>query len=159
MNSPVPGSTPGGPLPAAGNALLADFSLDITAKELGELGSARAVLPAGTPVQLAFPDGGDLAGRVSTARAIKEARFVPVPVIAARRLRSREMLREYLAALRAVEASESVLVVGGDPAQPQGPYPDAAAVIGSRLLEEHGVRQASIAGHPGAPAVSTDSRA
>jgi methylenetetrahydrofolate reductase (NADPH) len=72
-----------------------------------------------------------------------------VPIIAARRLLSKEMLREYLAALRAADASESVLVVAGDPVQPQGSYPDAATVIGSGLLEEHGVRQASIAGHPG----------
>lgn len=141
MSSPVPGS--------AYSTLLASFSLDITTKELGELGPARAVIPADTPVQLAFPDSADLAERVNTARAIKEAGFVPVPVIAARRLRSAEMLRDYLAALRAGNASESVLVVAGDPGQPQGPYPDAASVIGSGLLEEHGVRQASVAGHPG----------
>jgi methylenetetrahydrofolate reductase (NADPH) len=140
---------------AARSALLADFSLDITTKELSELGPARAVIPGGTSVQLSFPDGADLAERVSTAQAIKEAGFTPVPIIAARRLRSQQMLREYLAALRAVSASESVLVVAGDPAQPQGPYPDAASVIGSGLLEEHGVRQASVAGHPGGhPAVA-----
>ena len=135
--------------------MLADFSLDVTAKELSELGPARAVIPAGTPVQLSFPDGADLAERASTARAIKEAGFTPVPIIAARRLRSQQMLRDYLAALRAAGAGESVLVVGGDPAQPQGPYPDAASVIGSGLLEEHGVRHASVAGHPGGhPAVA-----
>jgi methylenetetrahydrofolate reductase (NADPH) len=140
---------------AASSALLADFSLDITTKELGELGPARAIIPAGTSVQLSFPDGADLAERASTARAIKEAGFTPVPIIAARRLRSQQMLREYLAVLRVADASESVLVVAGDPAQPQGPYPDAASVIGSGLLEEHGVRQASVAGHPGGhPAVA-----
>jgi len=84
---------------AARSALLADFSLDITAKELGELEPARTVIPAGTPVQLSFPDGADLAERASTARAIKEAGFTPVPIIAARRFRSQQMLREYLAAL------------------------------------------------------------
>lgn len=142
---------------AARSALLADFSLDITSKELGELAPAKAVIPAGTPVHLAFPDGADLAERVSTARAIKEAGFMPMPIIAARRLRSQQMLREYLAALRVADASESVQVVAGDPGQPQGPYPDAASVIGSGLLEEHGVRQASIAGHPGGhPAVADD---
>jgi len=142
---------------AARSALLADFSLDITTKELSELVPAREVIPAGTPVQLSFPDGADLAERASTAQAIKEAGFTPVPIIAARRLRSRRMLSEYLAALRAADASESVLVVAGDPAQPQGPYPDAASVIGSGLLEEHGVRQASVAGHPGGhPAVADD---
>ena len=126
MTSPVPGS-----VPAAYSALFADFSLDVTAKELGELEPARGVIPAGTSVQLAFPDSADLAERVSTARAIKGAGFTPVPIIAARRLRSAGMLREYLAALRAADAGESVLIVGGDPVQPQGSYPDAAAVIGS----------------------------
>jgi len=111
---------------AARSALLADFSLDITAKELGELVPARAVIPAGTSVQLSFPDGADLAERASTAQAIKEAGFTPVPIIAARRL-PQQMLRQYLAALRTANARESVLVVAGDPAQPQGPYPDAAS--------------------------------
>ncbi len=153
MTSPVPGSVPA----AAYSALFADFSLDVTAKELGELEPARGVIPAGTAVQLAFPESADLTERVSAARAINEAGFRPEPIIAARRLRSAGMLREYLAALRAAGAGESVLVVGGDPAQPQGPYPDAAAVIGSGLLEGHGVRQASIAGHPGGhPAVADD---
>ena len=127
----------------------------MTTKELSELGPARAVIPAGTSVQLSFPDGADPAERVSTARAIKEAGFTPMPIIAARRFRSQQMLGQYLAALRAVSASESVLVVAGDPAQPQGPYPDAASVIGAGLLEEHGVRQASVAAHPGGhPAVA-----
>jgi methylenetetrahydrofolate reductase (NADPH) len=139
----------------ARSALLAGFSLDITSRELGELVPARADIPAGTPVQLAFPDSANLAEREGTARAIKEAGFTPVPIIAARRFRSQEMLQDYLAGLRKAGASESVLVVAGDPAQPEGPYPDAAAVIGSGLLEEHGVRQASMAGHPGGhPAVA-----
>ena len=156
MRSPAPGPPARNRDAAAGrSALLADFSLDITSKELSELMPARTVIPAGTPVQLAFPDGADLAERVSTAAAIKEAGFTPVPIIAARRLRSQQMLREYLAALQGAGASESVLVVAGDPGQPQGPYPDAASVIGSGLLEERGVRQASIAGHLGGhPAVA-----
>jgi methylenetetrahydrofolate reductase (NADH) len=157
MRSPAPGRPARNrdAAAAACSALLADFSLDITSEELGELVPARTVIPAGTPVQLAFPDSADLAERASTAGAIKEAGFAPVPIIAARRLRSQNMLREYLAALQAADASESVLVVAGDPVQPQGPYPDAASVIGSGLLEEHGVRQAGVAGHPGGhPAVA-----
>lgn len=132
---------------AADSTLLADFSLDMTGK-LGELESARTVLPPGTRVHVGFISGQDPAGRASTARAIKRSGFVPVPVIAARRLRSEAMLREYLGALQAADASGSVLVVAGDPARPRGPYPDTASVIGSGLLERHGVRQVSVAGHP-----------
>jgi methylenetetrahydrofolate reductase (NADPH) len=50
-----------------------------------------------------------------------------------------------------------VLIVAGDPPEPLGPYPDASSVIGSGLLEEHGVRRVSVAGHPsGHPAVAKD---
>jgi methylenetetrahydrofolate reductase (NADH) len=137
-------------------ALLADYSLGMTGKDLGELARARAFIPLGTRVHVGFTDGQNLARRVSTARAVKSSGFVPVPVIAARRLRSETMLREYLDTLQAAGASGSVLVVAGDPAQPQGPYPDTASVIGSGLLEEYGVRQVSLAGHPGGhPAVAS----
>jgi methylenetetrahydrofolate reductase (NADPH) len=136
-------------------ALVADYSLDMTGK-LGELETAKAVIPPGTRVHIGFTDDQDLVKRVSTAQAVKRSGFVPVPVIAARRLRSEAMLRGYLDALQAAGLSGSVLVVAGDPARPQGPYPDTASVIGSGLLEQHGVRQVSLAGHPGGhPAVDS----
>lgn len=134
-----------------------DYSLGLTAKDLPELDEARAVIPAGTRLHLGFQDSEDQAMRVAAARAIRRSGFVPVPIIPARRLRSERTLRQYLTGLRAEEASGSVLIVGGDPAQPQGPYPDAGSVIGSGLLEEHGVREVSVAGHPGGhPSVSDD---
>ena len=139
---------------AACGALLADYSLDMTGKDLGEAESASAVIPPGTRVHVGFTDGQDLARRVSTAQAVERAGFVPVPVIAARRLRSKAMLREYLDRLQAAGVSGSVLVVAGDPAPPQGPYPDTASVIGSGVLEAYGVLQVSVVGHPGGhPAV------
>lgn len=142
---------------AARDPLLADYSLGVAWSEIGELDPARAIIPPGTRLLIGFRDDSDLAKRVSTARAIRRAGFVPVPIIAARRLLSEGMLREYLAALREVDAIGSVLVVGGDPEPPRGPYPDAASVIGSGLLEAHGVREASVAGHPGGhPAVADD---
>jgi methylenetetrahydrofolate reductase (NADPH) len=142
MSSPAPG------------ALIADFSLGMSGKEIPDLERVRTLIPVGSRVHVGFLDSEDLATRVDTARSARRSGFVPVPVIAARRLRSEVMLREYLDALRTVAASESVLVVAGDPAQPRGPYPDTASVIGSGVLEEYGVREVSVAGHPGGhPAV------
>jgi methylenetetrahydrofolate reductase (NADPH) len=154
MYSPAPGPRGRGyDTAAARGALLAGYSLDMTG-ELGELEQASAVIPPGTRVHVGFTDGQDLAGRVSTALAVERAGFVPVPVIAARRLRSEAMLREYLDRLQAAGVSGSVLIVAGDPARPQGPYPDTASVIGSGVLEAHGVLRVGVAGHPGGhPAV------
>jgi methylenetetrahydrofolate reductase (NADPH) len=148
----MPGTRPG----TSPDALLAGCSLGVTWKELGDLEQARAVIPPGTRINVGFRDTADMAMRVSTARAIRRAGFFPVPIIAARRLLSEEMLRQYLAELRAADASGSVLVVGGDPDPPRGPYADAASVIRSGLLEHHGVREAGVAGHPGGHPAVTD---
>jgi methylenetetrahydrofolate reductase (NADPH) len=136
-------------------ALLTDFSLGMHCKDVGELG--QAVIPPGSRVHVGFVDSEHIAMRVDAARAIKQSGFEPVAVISARRLRSQAMLLEYLAGLRAADASRSVLVVAGDPAQPLGPYPDATSVINSGALEKYGVRQVSVAGHPtGHPVVTDD---
>jgi methylenetetrahydrofolate reductase (NADPH) len=135
--------------------LLADCSLEVAGKDTGGLEHARTVLPPGTRFEVAFVDSEDLAARMRTTRAIMRSGFVPVPVIAARRLESRGTLRQYLAELRAAGAGGRVVLVGGDPPRPHGPYPDAASVIASGALERHGVREVSVAGHPGGhPAVS-----
>jgi methylenetetrahydrofolate reductase (NADPH) len=136
--------------------LLADCSLEVAGKDTGGLEHARAVLPPGTRLELAFVDSEDLAARMRTARAIMASGFVPVPVIAARRLESRGSLWRYLAELRAAGAGERVVVVGGDPRRPRGPYPDAASVIASGALERHGVREVRVAGHPGGHPAVTD---
>jgi methylenetetrahydrofolate reductase (NADPH) len=137
--------------------LLADCSLEVAGKHIDGLAHARAVLPPGTRFHMAFVDSENLSDRMRTTRAIMRSGFLPVPVISARRLKSEEMLCEYLAALRAAGAGEHVVVVGGDPPLPRGPYPDAASVIASGALEQHGVREVSVAGHPGGhPAVSDD---
>jgi methylenetetrahydrofolate reductase (NADPH) len=50
-----------------------------------------------------------------------------------------------------------VFAVGGDPAEPEGPYPDALTVIRSGVLQQFGVREVSIAGYPeGHPDIPAD---
>jgi methylenetetrahydrofolate reductase (NADPH) len=129
-------------------ALLADFSLEMTGKDVGELRAARSVVPAGTRVNVTYLGGEDLALRVAAAGAVRELGFRPVPHVSARRLGSREQLAEFLAALGAVGAGEELVVVGGDPGAPEGPYEDALAVIESGLLPSAGVRRVVLTGYP-----------
>jgi methylenetetrahydrofolate reductase (NADPH) len=95
--------------------------------------------------------------RVNAAAAAKRLGFTPVPHISARRLKSQEMLEEYLSALRDIGASENVLVIGGDPTVPMGPYEESLAVIDSGLLQQYGVKHISMGGHPsGDPNIPAD---
>lgn len=126
--------------------LLTDFSLEMTGKDIPKLEEAR--IPPGTRVNVTFLGNEDINLRLAAASAVKRLGLVPVPHISARRLSSRYALEEFLAALAADGTSENVFVIGGDPAEPQGPYSDSLAVLRSGLLQKYGVRHVGISGYP-----------
>lgn len=132
----------------AARRLISDYSLEMTGKDIPDLLAARSAIPAGTKINVTFLGNEDLELRVAAAAAVRAAGYVPVPHISARRLASRSQLEEFLDRLQDVGASERVLIVGGDPVTPAGPYSAAYDVIGTGLLPEYGVREVSVAGYP-----------
>ncbi len=142
---------------AAALRLINDFSLEMTGKDIPGLREAHDAIPQGTKVNVTFLGNEDLDMRVSAAKAVKDAGFTPVPHISARRLSSQAQLEEFLDRLQDAGASEHVFCVGGDPATPEGPYPDSLSVIRTGLLQNYGVKEVSIAGYPeGHPDIPTD---
>jgi methylenetetrahydrofolate reductase (NADPH) len=134
--------------------LLNDFSLEMTGKDAGKLEGARDNIPPGTRINVTFLENEDGRMRLDAVRAVKRFGYVPVPHISARRLRSHDLLEEYLSALAAEDACENVLVIAGDPTEPLGPFQDALAVIKSGVLQQYGVRHISVGGYPeGHPAI------
>ena len=143
--------------PSAPARLLTGFSLEMTGKDVDALHAAQASIPQGTRINVTYLGNEDLPMRVSAAAAVAAGGFVPVPHISARRLESQAELEKYLASLEEVGAARELFVVGGDPATPLGPYPDALSVIRTGLLPGHGVRGVSISGYPeGHPDIGTD---
>jgi methylenetetrahydrofolate reductase (NADPH) len=139
------------------STVLDDFSMEMTGKDVAKVEAAASVIPHGTRINVTFLENEDLAMRVSAAAAVKRLGFVPVPHISSRRIKSREMLEEYLEALRDVGASENVLVIGGDPTVAMGPYEESLAIIESGLLQQYGVKHISMGGHPsGDPNIPAD---
>ena len=129
-------------------ALLGDFSLEMTGKDVGKLHQAAATIPAGTRINVTFLANEDAGIRLEAARAVRQLGFVPVPHISARRLPSEAALKEFLSGLQSAGASEHVFTVAGDPPVPEGPYGDAVSTVRSGWLEEFGVRSVSVAGYP-----------
>lgn len=134
--------------PAAVAALLADHSLEITARGRPAAVAGPGTAAPGARVNITALAHEDLPARVAAAQAVRAAGQVPVPHIAARRLASRRELVELLTALADVDAVVSVCVVAGDSAQPAGPYPDSLALLRSGELTRHGVRDVAVAGYP-----------
>lgn len=147
------------PTTESAKRLVEGYSLEITGKEKDVVGltEAASLIPAGTKVNVTFLGNEDLPMRVAAAKAVKELGFVPVPHISARRIASQAQLEEFLSALAEIGATEHVFAVGGDPATPEGPYPDALTMIRSGILQQYGVKEVSIAGYPeGHPDIATD---
>ena len=134
--------------------LLKDFSLEMTGKDASKLEAARDTIPPGTRINITFLENEDLRMRLDAVKAVKRFGLVPVPHISARRLRSQDMLEEYLAALAAEGACENVLAIAGDPTEPLGPFDDTLALIESGILQQYGVRNIGVGGYPeGHPAI------
>jgi methylenetetrahydrofolate reductase (NADPH) len=138
-------------------ALLENFSLEITSKDVEQVDSLAALVPPGTMVSVTFLPGESFASRVEAAARLQAVGLRPVPHISARRLTSAAELEEFLAALAANIRLQQVFVVAGDLSEPAGPYVDALAVIRSGLLERYGVRHVGVAGYPeGHPQIATE---
>jgi methylenetetrahydrofolate reductase (NADPH) len=137
--------------------ILDDYSVEMTGKDVPSLNEARALLRPGTRVNVTYLGNEDFGMRRTAIRAAAGWGFTPVPHISARRLPSQHALEEFLGALREDGTTRDVFVVGGDPAQPEGPYRSSLDVIRTGLLEKYGIGSVSISGYPeGHPDISDD---
>jgi len=148
--SPAPETSPAA-------TLLRGYSIEITSKDVAGLASATNALAPGMRISVTSLPGEGLGQRIATARAVLDHGFRPVPHIAARRLPSVQALETLLAALAEIGAAQDVFVIAGDLNEPEGPFADALAVIGSGLLARHGVERVGIGGYPeGHPRIDND---
>jgi len=129
-------------------SLMDDFSLEITGKDGAAVAGAAANIPAGTRINVTFLGNEDLDLRVRAAQAVQAAGFIPVPHIAARRVRSAGEFREILQALQEAGVSERLFLIAGDPAEPEGPFLDALSLINAEKLADFGVNEVGISGYP-----------
>jgi methylenetetrahydrofolate reductase (NADPH) len=138
-------------------ALLVDFSIEITGRDASALTEAAALLPRGTAVNVTYLANEDRAARVKASSVVRAQGLRPVPHISARRLGSLSALEDFLSDLEAVNAASEVFVIGGDPAEPDGPFTDALSLIETGIFGRYGVHNVGVAGYPeGHPHISDD---
>jgi methylenetetrahydrofolate reductase (NADPH) len=133
------------------------FSLEMTAKDVGALREAAPLIPPETPIAVTFLPGEDAHARIEATLAVRELGFEPMPHFSARRINSALEFEHYLYAVVARAGVRRCFVVAGDPPEPQGPFSDSMALIGSGVFEGAGVKTIGIGGHPeGHPIMSED---
>ena len=123
------------------------FSIESMPRDAGRINDFRDHLPAGTRVYIAWPPRADLDEMVRAADRLHREGMIPVPHVAARRVVSRDSLWDFIQRLREVGVTR-LLLLGGDPEAPVGPYPDAGSLIASGVLQAFDIRAVDIAGHP-----------
>jgi methylenetetrahydrofolate reductase (NADPH) len=128
--------------------LVVNGSIEVIPREAHRAAEIAALLPAGTAAYVPALPGQPLAPMFDALRTLHAAGFDPVPHVAARRMPSREALREFLARAVGDCGVHRVLLLGGDVDAPAGPYADAAAVLRDDVLRACGVREAGFAGYP-----------
>src|SRR5690625_123709 len=137
--------------------LMQDFSLEMTGKDVAALHEAAPSIPQGTRINVTFLGNEDLEMRVTAAKTVKDLGFTPVPHISARRLQSEKELHQFLQALADVDAAKHVFAVGGDPAEPMGPYASSLEMLQSGVFKEYDVEEVSVAGYAeGHPDIADD---
>lgn len=124
------------------------FSLEVTAKEEASLRAVALLIPAETPIAIAYLPGEDIAGRVAAAVAVRELGFEPMPHFSARRIRSEDDFEAYLRAVVEKAGVRRCFIVAGDPPEPVGPYFDTSALLATGAFERSGIRAIGIGGHP-----------
>lgn len=126
----------------------ADYSLEITAKDVDALRGVASRVPAGTFVSVTFLPGETIEARIAATRSVRELGLRPMPHFSARRLASQTDFEAYLARVVAEAGVRRCFVVAGDPLEPEGPFDDSAALIATGAFERAGIRTMGVGGHP-----------
>lgn len=136
-------------------ALLRQASVEISPRDINAPKTLREKLPSGSRVNVTFLPNIDYRATVTACAALAKEGFTPAPHIAARSLRGRGELSDYLARLSDAAGVKNVLLIGGDLDTPRGPYRDCLSVLETGELQKHGVTSVAFAGHPeGHPAIA-----
>lgn len=123
------------------------FSIEVTPKvDVSEL--PRMV----REVSITYLPGADSRDVVAQATRLRSLGYDPIPHVPARSMRDRTHLSDYLSALRSEANIRQVLIIGGSPDRPVGPFSSTLDLLETGLFD--GLR-VGVAGHPeGMPVLS-----
>jgi methylenetetrahydrofolate reductase (NADPH) len=128
--------------------LVACGSLEMGADSPADAERIAELLPAGTPVYVNHLPRSRLAHSLPALIALADAGLEPVPHVAARRLASRVEAAGFFDQAVRRAGVRKLLLIGGDVQETEGPYADAAALIGDGVLAGAGLQQIGFAGYP-----------
>jgi methylenetetrahydrofolate reductase (NADPH) len=129
-------------------SFMAGFSLETTPGAAAKTADFRALLRPGHTVYITALPGADFADTVAVARRLRREGFNPVPHLAARSIASTAVFEDCLRRISGEAGVTQVLLIGGSITSPAGEVSDTMQLLGTGLLDKHGIRKIGVAGHP-----------
>ena len=135
--------------------MLRGYSIEVNPNQAKVVDAAATRLDPGTEVFLTWIPSTNPMNMVGPAAKLLSAGLLPVPHIGARHLVSAAQLERLAARLVDEAGVDRVLIIGGDRAEPAGPYDSSLAVMQTEVFQKLGVTRMAVSGFPeGNPNIS-----
>ncbi|MCO5066362.1 MAG: methylenetetrahydrofolate reductase [Rhizobiaceae bacterium] len=123
-------------------------SIEVSARQAAESAELPGLFPSG--IRVYIPDLGNDSDRllVSGAKRLSDLGYRPVPHLAARRFATQAQLESRIKALTQGAGVRDMLVIAGGLSRPAGAFSSTMDVLETGLLDQCGVTDIGVGGHP-----------
>ena len=128
--------------------MLSGYSVELHPGDSKVLDAAQERLSPGTEVFLVWIPGSDPTDLVASSAQLSRGGLVPVPHIGARHVESSFQLERLVDRLADEGGVDRILLIGGDGAQPAGPYDSSLSVMQTGVFQKMGITRVAVAGFP-----------
>ncbi|TYB80426.1 methylenetetrahydrofolate reductase [Maritimibacter fusiformis] len=129
-------------------AFLDGYSIEVMPRTAEKVEDFRALLPAKTRVYIAHIDGTPIDDMVATAARLKAEGFDVMPHFAARMIRDKAMLADWIARYQGEAGVDQALLLAGGLDAPKGAFADSMQMLDTGLFDRAGFKRLHVAGHP-----------
>ena len=134
--------------PAAVEALLQDYSIEVMPRTAEKVEDFRELLPEGTRVYIAHIEGTPIEDMTGTARRLADQGYPVMPHFPARIIKDRATLADWIARYQGEAGVDQALVLAGGVAAPHGDYDSSIQLLESGEFGKAGFKRLHVAGHP-----------
>ncbi len=134
--------------PAAVEALLKDYSIEVMPRTAEKVENFRDLLPEGTRVYIAHIEGTPIEEMVATAKRLAEGGYPVMPHFPARIIKDRATLADWIARYQGEAGVDQALLLAGGVAAPHGDYHSSMQLLESGEFGKAGFKRLHVAGHP-----------
>lgn len=128
--------------------MLRDYSVELVPGNTKLLDAAVDRLEQSTLVSLTWIPSSDPMNMIAAAAKLRRAGLRVMPHIGARHLESKAQLAQIAERLVGEASVDRVLIIGGDRAEPAGPFDSSLAVMQTGTFQKNGITRIAVAGFP-----------